>query len=235
MAKILVIEDEENLRFTIRRSLVKAGHAVSETANLRDARELNKRHDFELVLTDVMLGPETGLTFVRELRAESFDGAIVVMTAFSNLGDAVNAIRDGADDYISKPLSLEELGLQVDKWIEHRRLAPGLPAGRRIDSAGDDGVIEVRAETLAQVPRGKTGQQSVFGVLRWREREHSEARDVRPCLLGRVRGPELRDRRGNRGDVTIDECVVPQATFSFSPAASRVLSRFRWPLRSAGS
>lgn len=137
MARILVIDDEENLRFTIRRSLVKAGHTVFEAANLGQARELNQKHEFELVLTDVMLGHETGLDFVRELRSggEGFDGAIVVMTAFSNVGDAIKAIRDGADDYISKPLSLEELGLQVEKWIEHRRLARRVKLYERLEKS----------------------------------------------------------------------------------------------------
>lgn len=135
MARILVIDDEENLRFTIRRSLIKAGHTVFEAANLAQARDLNRKHEFELVLTDVMLGHETGLEFVRELRSggDGFDGAVVVMTAFSNVGDAIKAIRDGADDYISKPLSLEELGLQVDKWIEHRRLARRVKLYERLE------------------------------------------------------------------------------------------------------
>jgi DNA-binding NtrC family response regulator len=133
VARILVIEDEENLRFTIRRSLVKSGHIVDEASNLRDARQHSGKNEFDLVLTDVNLSGESGLDFVRELRAEGFEGAIVVMTAFSNVGDAVSAIRDGADDYISKPLSLEELGLQVDKWIEHRRLARRVELYERLE------------------------------------------------------------------------------------------------------
>ena len=113
MARILVIEDEENLRFTIRRSLVRAGHTVSEAAGLAPARELIRNHDFEFILTDVMLGGENGLDLMREVRADGFEGVIVVMTAFSTVEHAVAAIRDGAGDYISKPLSLEELGMQV--------------------------------------------------------------------------------------------------------------------------
>lgn len=133
MARILVIEDEENLRFTIRRSLVRAGHTVSEAASLAPARELIRNHDFEFILTDVMLGGENGLDLVREVRADGFEGVIVVMTAFSTVEHAVAAIRDGADDYISKPLSLEELGMQVQKWIEHRRLARRVKLYERLE------------------------------------------------------------------------------------------------------
>jgi two-component system response regulator AtoC len=135
VARILVIEDEENLRFTIRRSLNKAGHVVDEAAQLRDARQATAKQVYDLVLTDVNLGADNGLEFVREMRAEGFEGAIVVMTAFSNVGDAVSAIRDGADDYISKPLSLEELSLQVGKWIEHRRLARRVELYERIEKS----------------------------------------------------------------------------------------------------
>lgn len=151
MARILVIDDEENLRYTIRRSLVKAGHAVTEAANLAAARQATRGTDFDLVLTDVMLGPENGLDFVRELRGDGFEGAIVVMTAYSNVGDAVSAIRDGADDYLSKPLSLEELGLQVEKWIEHRRLARRVKLYERLEQSRDR-----ESEVVGQSDRWKS-------------------------------------------------------------------------------
>lgn len=148
MARILVIDDEENLRFTIRRSLAKAGHFVTEAANLREAREANRQSDFDLVLSDVMLGPDNGLDLVKELRADGYDGVIVVMTAFSSVGDAVAAIRDGADDYLSKPLSLEELGLQVGKWIEHRRLARRVKLYERLEQSKNQ-----QSDLLGQSPR----------------------------------------------------------------------------------
>jgi len=126
VAKILVIEDEENLRFTIRRALSKSGYAVTDVADLGAARAAIQASDFDVVLTDVMLGDhENGLDFVKELRSDAvgFDGTIVVMTAFSNVENAIAAMRLGADDYLQKPLSLEELGMQVAKWTEHRQLA----------------------------------------------------------------------------------------------------------------
>lgn len=148
MAKILVIEDEDNLRFTVRRSLEMAGHSVEEAASAAEAHRSLGRHDFDLVLTDVNLGGKTGLDVVREFRAEGYDGAIVVMTGYSNVSDAVRAIRDGADDYVSKPLSLEGLGLQVSKWIEHRRLARRVELYERLEK------VKGRAgELVGQSPR----------------------------------------------------------------------------------
>jgi len=138
VAKILVIEDEENLRFTIRRALTKAGYAVTDVADLAAARSALQSTAFDMVLTDVMLGAHgNGLEFVRELRSEQvgFDGTIVVMTAFSSVENAITAKRQGADDYLQKPLSLEELGIQVAKWIEHRRLAQRVQLYERLEKS----------------------------------------------------------------------------------------------------
>ena len=138
MARILIIEDEDNLRFTIRRTLSKAGYELTEAANVRDARAAFTSNDFDLILTDIMLGgTETGLDLVRELRSadSTFDGVIVVMTAFTSIENAVAAMRDGADDYIQKPLSLEELGLQVAKWIEHRHLKQRVNLYERLEQS----------------------------------------------------------------------------------------------------
>ena len=136
MARILVIEDEDNLRFTIRRTLSKAGYEVTEAANLSDAKTAVASNDFDLVLSDIILSStETGLDLVRELRSpnSTFDGVIVVMTAFTSVENAVAAMREGADDYIQKPLSLEELGLQVAKWLEHRRLKQRVTLYERLE------------------------------------------------------------------------------------------------------
>ena len=138
MAKILVIEDEENLRFTIRRALSKSGYAVTDVQNLAAARSALQTSDFDVVLTDVMLGDhDNGLDFVRELRSDTvgYDGTIVVMTAFSSMENAISAMRMGADDYLQKPLSLEELGLQVAKWIEHRKLARRVKLYERLEKS----------------------------------------------------------------------------------------------------
>lgn len=136
MARILIVEDEDNLRFTIRRSLQKGGHEVVEASNLKDARAAVSAADFDLILSDVNLGTGgTGLDLVKELRSPSggFDGVIVVMTGMTSVETAVAAMRDGADDYIQKPLSLDELSLQVGKWVEHRKLKKRLSLYERLE------------------------------------------------------------------------------------------------------
>jgi len=70
-----------------------------------------------------MLGADSGLDLVRELRADGFEGAIAVMTAFGTIESAVAAMRDGADDFVQKPLSMQDLLLRISKWLEHREVA----------------------------------------------------------------------------------------------------------------
>lgn len=159
MARILIIEDEDNLRFTIRKALSKSGHEPQEASTLSAARALIATHSFDLVLTDVSLGSENGLDLVKELRADGFDGVVVVMTAFSSVQTAVSAMRLGADDYLQKPLSLEELSLQVEKWLEHRRLAQRVKLYERIEETR-----EKDHEALGESPAWKATMSMVNRV-----------------------------------------------------------------------
>ncbi|MBO6738365.1 MAG: response regulator, partial [Phycisphaerales bacterium] len=109
MASILLIEDDETLRFTVARALAKAEHEVVDVASLPAARDAFAAGEFDIVLTDVNLGAESGIDFVEELRKQGYAGGVVVMTAFATVDDAVRAMKLGADDYLAKPVRLEEL------------------------------------------------------------------------------------------------------------------------------
>jgi two-component system response regulator PilR (NtrC family) len=179
VARVLVIEDEENLRFSMVRTLTKCGHAVSEASCLRDARALLTKQDFDLVLTDVMLGSENGVDLVRELRAEGYDGVVVVITAFGTVESAVGAMRDGADHYLQKPISMQDLQLQVDRALTHHRTARRLRLYERLERTHQDsddviGASEAWkrtlafAERLAEIPlppeRPGSGPDSTLGL-----------------------------------------------------------------------
>lgn len=121
MANILLIEDDETLRFTVSRALQRAGHEVDAVDALADARSRHASCTYELVLTDVHLGDDSGIDFVQELRAGGYTGGIIVMTAFATVDDAVRAMKHGADDYLAKPVRLEELLLITERLIEQQR------------------------------------------------------------------------------------------------------------------
>ncbi|MFG0246382.1 MAG: sigma-54-dependent transcriptional regulator [Phycisphaerales bacterium JB052] len=121
MATILLIEDDETLRFTIARALSKASHQVTDVDSLPEAREAFASGSFDIVLTDVNLGTESGIDFVQELRGQGYRGGIVVMTAYATVDDAVRAMKLGADDYLAKPVRLEELKIITERLLEQQR------------------------------------------------------------------------------------------------------------------
>jgi DNA-binding NtrC family response regulator len=137
LVRILIIEDEENIRYSITKTLARAGHEVRDVASLPEARRLLRVSDFDVVLTDVLLGGDDGIDLVRELRSDAFEGGIVVITAHGSVEHAVTAMRLGADDYLQKPLSMQELSLAIDRCVEHRRLARRVALYDRIERTRD--------------------------------------------------------------------------------------------------
>ena len=171
MARILVIEDEENLRFSMRRALTRGGHEVEEADSVDGALAVLAEHDFQAVVTDVNLrGGGDGTRIVERLRAEGFEGVIIVVTAYGTVQSAVAAMKLGADDYIQKPLVLEELVLQVDRLLEQRLVRARLQVYERLErvsglrhgivgeSPAWSKAVEM-AERLSSIPvRGRHGQ-----------------------------------------------------------------------------
>ncbi len=163
LASILLIEDDETLRFTVARALAKAEHDVVDVASLPAARDAFAAGEFDIVLTDVNLGAESGIDFVEELRKQGYAGGVVVMTAFATVDDAVRAMKLGADDYLAKPVRLEELMIITDRLIEQQRNSRHLRLYQRlrqVDQASNRPVgrspawvktLEL-AERLAKIP-----------------------------------------------------------------------------------
>jgi len=120
MIRTLIIEDEENVRLSIARSLQRAGHEVVEAAALAQAQRALQESEFDVLIVDVNLGADDGVRLVEQMRAEGSDAVVVVVTAYGSIDSAVRAMKAGADEYMLKPLSLEELGVVVQRALERR-------------------------------------------------------------------------------------------------------------------
>jgi two-component system response regulator AtoC len=168
VARILTVEDEPNLRFSIRQTLKRAGHEVAEAESVTEAWQQIQASDFDAILTDVNLGEENGIDLVKRLRGDGFEGAIVVMTAFATIQNAVTAMKLGADDYLQKPLSLEELTILIERLLENRRVRKRLNLYQRMESTrtasrGPVGDSPVWKETLRLAERLSTAPVSRNG------------------------------------------------------------------------
>jgi len=163
LANILLIEDDETLRFTVARALTKDTHTVDAVDSISKARTHRASSTYDLILTDVHLGQDSGIDYIQEIRESGFGGGIIVMTAYATVGDAVRAMKLGADDYLAKPIRLEELTLITRRLLEQGKQSRELRLYRRLHRAGLElkrpigqskpwnQMIEF-AERLAQIP-----------------------------------------------------------------------------------
>jgi two-component system, NtrC family, response regulator HydG len=123
MAKLLVVDDQRNMRTTLAMMLRGSGHDVDEAENGEAAVERLSSEVYDLVLTDLKMGSTDGLDVLRAAKDVSQLTEVIVMTAYGTIESAVEAMRFGAHDYLQKPFTEQELLLKVQKAVEQRRLA----------------------------------------------------------------------------------------------------------------
>jgi DNA-binding NtrC family response regulator len=119
---ILVLDDEEVLQDILTLLIRKDGHQPFSALSGEDGLVLLEREEIDLVLLDLMLPGMHGMEVLREIRRRQPDVVVVVITAFSSIESAIDAMREGAFHYIPKPFKNEEVLLTVRKGLEQRRL-----------------------------------------------------------------------------------------------------------------
>ncbi|HVP66986.1 MAG TPA: sigma-54 dependent transcriptional regulator [Anaeromyxobacteraceae bacterium] len=120
--RILVVDDQRNMRVTTAIVLRQAGYDVTEAADGESALQRIAAEPFDVVLTDLRMGELGGMEVLRSAIELSPSVQVIVMTAYGSIESAVEAMRRGAYDYISKPFKEEELRLRVERAVEKRRL-----------------------------------------------------------------------------------------------------------------
>ncbi len=120
--RILVVDDDPTIRKFLRDLLEANNHEVDEAADTRSATQMLKGREYVLVLTDLMLPDGDGLEVLRAARARPYNPEVLVITAYGTIDSAVEAVRGGAFDYLTKPIATQKLLLTVDRAIERRTL-----------------------------------------------------------------------------------------------------------------
>ncbi len=121
---ILVVDDESVQREMLKGFLVKQGYGVDSAEDGRSAREKFRSGSFDLVITDLRMPGMDGLKLLTELRRLDPEVVVVILTAYATVGSAVEAMKEGAYDYLTKPIDLEELLLlvrRVERDVQLRR------------------------------------------------------------------------------------------------------------------
>ncbi len=125
-AHLLVIDDDTRLRNLLQRYLSEQGFRVTTATDAANARAKLKSLTFDLLIVDIMMPGESGLSLTRTLRKQS-EVPILLLTAMSETGDRIEGLSSGADDYLSKPFEPQELVLRINAIL--RRVRPPLETG----------------------------------------------------------------------------------------------------------
>lgn len=143
MARVLIVEDEQVLGKNLRTKLASSGHEVSLVTNGEEALKAFPKQLPDVVLLDIRLPGMDGLSLLPKLRADAASTQFIVMTAHGNERVAVDAMRAGAYEYLTKPVDLDELLMVVNRAVEHQQLSENLMFLRRQEAqeSGLDRII----------------------------------------------------------------------------------------------
>ena len=121
-ASVLIVDDEPIKRTILEDELRDAGYTVAIAANPLEAEPVLKKRVFDIVLTDLRMPGQDGLSFLRDLRQMRAEQVVIVMTAYGTVQTAVNAMKLGAFDYLQKPFPTEELLLKISRALQYEQL-----------------------------------------------------------------------------------------------------------------
>ncbi len=119
---ILIIDDEKSQREILTGYLKKKGYRIFSASSGIEGIEIVKNNIVDIILSDFKMPDKTGLEVLNEVKAVNPEIGFVIITAYGTIENAVKAMRSGADDYITKPVDLDELDLLIEKIIENKNL-----------------------------------------------------------------------------------------------------------------
>ncbi len=108
-SSVMVVDDEPGIRTALRANFLRHGWRVETASGVREAIRNLETHDFDLVVTDIRMPDGTGMEVMRAARKSAPGTAVILLTAYGSVPDAVNAMRDGALDYLTKPIPFDQL------------------------------------------------------------------------------------------------------------------------------
>jgi DNA-binding NtrC family response regulator len=120
--KILVVDDEQSMCDFMEILLTKEGYSVETAGSGAEAVKMTQGGNFDLVIADMMMPQMTGLELLREVKGIRPEQDFIVMTAFASVDTAIEAMREGALDYVTKPFKIDEIKLVIEKSVSRKKL-----------------------------------------------------------------------------------------------------------------
>jgi DNA-binding NtrC family response regulator len=149
--RILVVDDEKLLRWSIAEGLRKEGYEVEEAADGESALDTVRNSRIDIVLLDIRLPGKSGIEVIRTLREEAHQTGVIMMTAFSEISEAVESMKLGAIDYLIKPVETATIKLVIERTLEHKKLEKEVTWRRRDKKQLTFGDIIAESQTMKGV------------------------------------------------------------------------------------
>jgi DNA-binding NtrC family response regulator len=171
MSTILIVDDEKNLRRVLQNALEAEGHTVLQAATGEEALERFAKSPCDLVLLDMILPDLNGLQVLQRVKRHAPDVPVVIMTAFSEVRSAVEAMKAKAADYVCKPFDLDELRLVIQRHLEVASLAAevrrlrelGIRRHQVIQLVGESQSSRKLREIIKQVAESEAQSVLIYG------------------------------------------------------------------------
>ncbi len=122
MTRLLIVEDDEALAALLEEYFQEAGYAVGLHLRGDTALEAIQAEQYDIILTDLVLPGADGLSILREASGSPQKTLVILMTGYSGIQDALDAVRQGAYDFVSKPFSLPEIHVRLDNAVRYQSL-----------------------------------------------------------------------------------------------------------------
>ena len=121
-ARILIVDDDRAVRSALKINLSKHKYLVETATNTEEALRMMADSSFDLVLTDVKMPGASGMSLLKKIREKWPETSVIMMTGFGSVEDAVQAIKEGASEYIIKPISKDALLVMIERAVKDRQM-----------------------------------------------------------------------------------------------------------------
>lgn len=188
IASILVVDDEPDLRTLYELTLLREGHEVTSAPDLEQAREWLAQKHFDVLITDMRLPDGLGLELLRELAESQRTEKSIVITAHGSAENAVEALKLGAFDYLTKPVDLKQLRAAVAAALQSQRHPPAALLDRTADvGPEDDNLSALQLSSSPLPPAGVRALLRIVGsapsIVQIKSRIEKVATSMAPVLI----------------------------------------------------
>jgi two-component system response regulator GlrR len=204
-ARILVVDDDRNLLELMKMRLESLGYEVTTSLTDTEARDAMKESSFELSIVDLQLGGYDGITLMEEFHAINPEMPVIILTAHGSIESAVEAMRKGAYTYITKPFEAQELGLQIERALENKRLTSEIKRLKELlrEEYDFENIVaksDVMQRTLEMVSRVAETESTVY--------VHGESGTGKELIAKAI---HLASARNEKPFVAINCAAIPEA------------------------